>query len=85
MNSPKPNFLNERSYNMILNDTGNIFLDQPMQQVGYNNQIIENDRIITNPLSRGDPLNPVIRTDFQEPSPGLLQKMYPLYDFRKHF
>ena len=79
INSPQPqnNLTADRSYNMILNDTGNIFLDQPMQQVGYNNQIIENDRIITNPLSRGDPLNPVIRTDFQEPSPGLLQKMSP--------
>ena len=72
INSPQPqnNLTADRSYNMILNDTGNIFLDQPMQQVGYTNQTTENDRIITNPLTVGDPLNPVIRTDFQEPSPG---------------
>ena len=45
-NSPLNNNTGDRSYNMILNDTtGNIFLDQPMQQV-ESNQINENSNEI---------------------------------------
>ena len=74
---PQNNYTGDRSYNMLLNDTGNIFLDQPMQQVGFNNQLNENDGIRDNPLSRGECQIPPIRTDFQEQSPGILQKMSP--------
>ena len=70
----------DRSYNMILNDTtGNIFLDQPMQQVEYN-QTNENSNIIEqgpNLNNQRELLYPMNPRDFQEPSPGILRKMSP--------
>ena len=86
MNSPKPNFLNERSYNMMSNETGNIFLDQPMQQGGY---IIQNDASSSGIMQQGmneqrgiDQNNREIQfamnpRDLQEPLPGVLRKMSP--------
>ena len=78
-NSPQiqNNYAGDRSYNMLLNDTGNIFLDQPLQQVGYNNQINENDGLIPNPQNQRDLQYPVNIRDYQEPSPGILRKMSP--------
>ena len=38
-NSPQNNNIGDRSYNMILNDTGNIFLDQPMDIIKLMKQI----------------------------------------------
>ena len=74
-NSPQNNNIGDRSYNMILNDTGNIFLDQPMQQVGYN-QINETDQI-PNQMNQRELQFPMNPRDFQEPSPGILRKMSP--------
>ena len=88
MNSPQNNNnIGDRSYNMILNDTGNIFLDQPMQQA-YNqsNDILNSSpgmiqREINNEkgfeqnnreIQFG--MNP---RDLQEPIPGILRKMSP--------
>ena len=66
--------------NLILNDaTGNIFLDQPMQQVEYN-QTNENSNIIEqgpNLNNQRELLYPMNPRDFQEPSPGILRKMSP--------
>ena len=83
-NSPKPNFLNDRSYNMMSNETGNIFLEQQggyyiqndasssggMMQQGMNDQrmIDQNNREIQFSM------NP---RDLQEPLPGVLRKMSP--------
>ena len=79
-NSPMNNNAGDRSYNMILNDTtGNIFLDQPMQQVEYN-QTNENSNIIEqgpNLNNQRELLYPMNPRDFQEPSPGILRKMSP--------
>ena len=57
-NSPQNNYVGDRSYNMILNDTGNIFLDQPLQQVGvYNPQVeIENEGLEKREIQY--PMNP---------------------------
>ena len=86
MNSPKPNFLNDRSYNMLSNETGNIFLDQPMQQGGY---YIQNDASNSGIMQPGmndqrgiDQNNREIQfsmnpRDLQEPLPGILRKMSP--------
>jgi len=86
MNSPKPNFLNDRSYNMMSNETGNIFLDQPMQQGGY---YIQNDASNSGIMQPGmndqrgiDQNNREIQfsmnpRDLQEPLPGILRKMSP--------
>ena len=78
-NSPQVqnNYAGDRSYNMILNDTGNIFLDQPMQQVGYNNQINENDELGPTPQDQRDLQYPINIRDYREPSPGILRKMSP--------
>ena len=78
-NSPQVqnNYAGDRSYNMILNDTGNIFLDQPMQQVGYNNQINENDELGPTPQDQRDIQYPINIRDYREPSPGILRKMSP--------
>ena len=85
-NSPRPNILNDRSYNMMSNETGNIFLDQPIQQGGY---YIQNDASSSgiNQQGMNDPrgidqnnreiqfsMNP---RDLQEPLPGVLRKMSP--------
>ena len=87
MNSPRPNFLNERSYNYMSNETGNIFLDQPMQQGGVYN--LQNDASSSGIMQQGMndqrgmdqnsreiqfAMNP---RDLQEPRPGVLRKMSP--------
>ena len=87
MNSPKPNFMNDRSYNLMSNETGNIFLDQPMQQGGIYN--IQNDASSSGMMQQGMneqramdqnsreiqfAMNP---RDLQEPRPGVLRKMSP--------
>ena len=74
-NSPRMNYVGDGSYNMMLNDTGNIFLDQPMQQIGYN-QVNEND-LNANAIDRREIQYPMNPRDFQEPSPGILRKMSP--------
>ena len=74
-NSPRMNYVGDGSYNMMLNDTGNIFLDQPMQQIGYN-QVNEND-LNANAIERREIQYPMNPRDFQEPSPGILRKMSP--------
>ena len=66
-NSPRMNYVGDGSYNMMLNDTGNIFLDQPMQQIGYN-QVNEND-LNANAIERREIQYPMNPRDFQEPSP----------------
>ena len=86
MNSTKPNFLNDRSYNMMSNETGNIFLEQNMPQGGY---IVQNDASSSGILQQGMTeqrgmeqnnreiqfvMNP---RDLQEPLPGVLRKMSP--------
>ena len=78
-NSPQNNYVGDGSYNMILNDTGNIFLDQPMQQVGvYVPQMEnENEGVGGNSLDNREIQFPINPRDFQEPSPGILQKMSP--------
>ena len=87
MNSPKPNFLNDRSYNYMSNETGNIFLDQPLQQGGVYN--LQNDASSSGIMQQGMneqrgmdqnsreiqfAMNP---RDLQEPRPGVLRKMSP--------
>ena len=87
MNSPKPIFLNDRSYNMMSNETGNIFLGQPKQQGdGY---IIQNDASSSGIMQqeindqRGMDQNSreiqfaMNPRDLQEPLPGVLRKMSP--------
>ena len=81
--SPQNNNLGDRSYHMILNDTGNIFLDQPMQQA-YNQQ---NDVFNSSggmiPDQRGFEPNSreiqygMVPRDLQEPLPHVLRKMSP--------
>ena len=88
MNSPLNNNLGDKSYNMMLNDTGNIFLDQPMQQA-YNqpNDILNSSTGMTGIKGINDQrsfeqnnreiqygMNP---RDLQEPIPGVLRKMSP--------
>ena len=87
INSPPNNNIGDRSYNMILNDTGNIFLDQPMQQA-YNqqNDIFNASNGIIQPGMNEQRnyeqnnrefqygMNP---RDLQEPFPGVLRKMSP--------
>ena len=86
MNSPRPNFLNDRSYNMMLNETGNIFIDQPMQQGGYMMQNdASNSGIMPQGMSDQKGLDQNTREiqflmnprDLQEPLPGVLRKMSP--------
>ena len=87
MNSPRPIFLNDRSYNMMSNETGNIFLSQAKQQGdGY---IIQNDASSSGILQqeindqRGMEQNSreiqfaMNPRDLQEPIPGVLRKMSP--------
>ena len=82
MNSPQNNFIGDRSYNMNLNETGNIFLDQPMQQA-YNQQNeqfnfgLNDPRNVTidqNSREMQFGMNP---RDMQEPMIGVLRKMSP--------
>jgi hypothetical protein len=83
-NSPQNNYIGERSYNMMLNDTGNIFLDQPMQQA-YNpqNDIFNSSSGMIPPEQRGFDQNSreiqygMNPRDYQEPLPGVLRKMSP--------
>ena len=88
-NSPMENPMVERSYNMM-SETGNIFLDQPMQQGSFirQNEIIGSPGYIqqtsyemkgSNDFRGNDreiryAMNP---RDLQEPRPGILQKMSP--------
>ena len=86
-NSPQGNFAGDRSYNMMSNEAGNIFLEQPMQQ-GYMQQndafnsstgMIQqgmNDQrgIEQNSREIQFAMNP---RDLQEPLPGVLRKMSP--------
>ena len=86
INSPQNN-IGDRSYNMILNDTGNIFLDQPMQQAYNQSNDVFNSS--TGMIQQGindqrsfDQYNREIQygmnpRDFQEPVPGILKKMSP--------
>ena len=82
MNSPQNNFIGDRSYNMNSNETGNIFLDQPMQQA-YNQQNeqfnfgLNDPRNVTidqNSREMQFGMNP---RDMQEPMIGILRKMSP--------
>ena len=88
MNSPQGNFAGDRSYNMISNETGNIFLEQQNQQGGYMQQndvfnsstgMIQqgmNDQrgLEQNSREIQFAMNP---RDLQEPLPGILKKMSP--------
>ena len=90
-NSPQDNPVVERSYN-VLSETGNIFLDQPMQQGSFvrQNEIIGSPGYIqqnsyefkTSQELGGNNNSREIRfamnpRDLQEPMPGILQKMSP--------
>ena len=86
INSPQNNN-GDKSYNMMLNDTGNIFLDQPMQQA-YNqsNDVFNSSSGMIqqgiNDQRSFDQYNREIQygmnpRDFQEPGPGILRKMSP--------
>ncbi len=88
-NSPQDNLVAERSYN-VMSETGNIFLDQPMQQGSFarQNEIIGSPGYMqqTSYEMKGSQdmgnnsreikfaMNP---RDLQEPMPGILQKMSP--------
>ena len=87
-NSPKPNYINDRSYNLMSNETGNIFLEQPMQRGGYYGQNdASNSAIMQQEINdlRGMEQNSREREiqfsmnprDLQEPLPGVLRKMSP--------
>ncbi len=88
--SPPGNIVADRSYNMMSNETGNIFLDQPLQQGGVN-YMQQNDAFnsSTGMIQQGMndqrgleqnsreiqfSMNP---RDLQEPLPGVLRKMSP--------
>ena len=86
LNSPQNNII-DRSYNMMLNDTGNIFLDQPMQQAYNQSNDFFNSSIGMIPQGINEQrsfnlnnreiqfgINP---RDMQEPIPGILKKMSP--------
>ena len=87
INNSQNNNIIDRSYNMMLNDTGNIFLDQPMQQA-YNQSndifnasagkipqgINEQRSFNLNNREIQFSMNP---RDMQEPIPGILKKMSP--------
>ena len=90
-NSRQDNPVVERSYN-VLSETGNIFLDQPMQQnsfvrqndiIGSPGYIQQNSYEIKNSQEiSGNNNSREIRfamnpRDLQEPMPGILQKMSP--------
>ena len=89
MNSPQGNFVADRSYNMMSNETGNIFLDQPMQQGGgymqQNDVFNSSQGMIQQGMSdqRGFDQNSreiqfaMNPRDLQEPHPGILRKMSP--------
>ena len=88
MNSPQGNFAGDRSYNMMSNETGNIFLEPQNQQGGYMQQndvfnastgMIQqgmNDQrgLEQNSREIQFAMNP---RDLQEPLPGILKKMSP--------
>ena len=90
-NSPQDNAVVERSYN-VMSETGNIFLDQPMQQGSFvrQNEIIGSPGYIQQNSYEmkasqelgGNNNSREIRfamnpRDLQEPMPGILQKMSP--------
>ena len=89
-NSPFDNPVVERSYN-VMSETGNIFLDQPMQQGSFvrQNEIIgspgymqQNSYEMKGSQEIGNNNSREIRftmnpRDLQEPMPGILQKMSP--------
>ena len=89
-NSPPENPVVERSYN-VMSETGNIFLDQPMQQGSFvrQNEIIgspgyvqQNSYEMKGSQEIGNNNSREIRftmnpRDLQEPMPGILQKMSP--------
>ena len=89
MNSPQGNFVGDRSYNMMSNETGNIFLEQPLQQgSGYiqqNDGFNSSAGIIQPGMAeqRGGEQNSreiqfaMNPRDLQEPLPGVLRKMSP--------
>ena len=89
-NSPQDNPVIERSFNNVLSEAGNIFLDQPMQQGSFvrQNEIIgspglmqQNSYEMKNSQDLGGNSREIRFTmnprDLQEPMPGILQKMSP--------
>ena len=89
-NSPQDNPVVERSFNNVLSEAGNIFLDQPMQQGSFvrQNEIIgspglmqQNSYEMKNSQDLGGNSREIRFTmnprDLQEPMPGILQKMSP--------
>ena len=90
MNSPQGNFANDRSYNMMSNETGNIFLDQPIQGGGggyiqQNDAFNSSQGMIQQGFAEQRGLDQNSREiqfsmnprDLQEPHPGILRKMSP--------
>ena len=92
-NSPLENQINERSYNMMSSEAGNIFLDPDQQRIQQGSFIRQND-IMGSPgyiqqtsyemKSSNDFRNndreiryAMNPRDLQEPRPGILQKMSP--------
>ena len=87
MNSPQGNFAGDRSYNMMSNEAGNIFLEPPMQQGyipqndafnnstgGFQPNINDQRNMEQNSREIQFAMNP---RDLQEPLPGVLRKMSP--------
>ena len=87
--SPPANIVADRSYNMMSNETGNIFLDQPMQQGGgyiqQNDAFNSSSGMIQQGMNDQRGLEQNSREiqfsmnprDLQEPLPGVLRKMSP--------
>ena len=87
--SPPGNIVADRSYNMMSNETGNIFLDQPMQQGGgyiqQNDAFNSSSGMIQQGMNDQRGLEQNSREiqfsmnprDLQEPLPGVLRKMSP--------
>ena len=87
-NSPQGNFAGDRSYNMMSNEAGNIFLPPPNMQQGYMQQndafnsssgMIQQNTNDQRGLEQNSreiqfAMNP---RDLQEPLPGVLRKMSP--------
>ena len=88
MNSPQGNFAGDRSYNMMSNEAGNIFLEPNMQQGyipqndafnisttgGFQQNINDQRNMEQNSREIQFAMNP---RDLQEPLPGVLRKMSP--------
>ena len=83
--SPPGNIVGDRSYNMMSNEQGNIFLDQPNNYIPQNDVFNSSTGMIQQGMNdqRGleqnsreiqFPMNP---RDLQEPLPGVLRKMSP--------